>query len=219
MRKHFSETTSHQRLGYAIAAAVATTWLPLPLTMQGRVLLGWCVGAGCFLVLSWWLAVEFDADRTRERAQAQDQSRMILFLLVLVLVLASVAAIVLMLQSVKGLSAAQRTGHLILAMTALACSWLLMHTIFAFRYAHRYYQELLEPGPNGGGLDFPGKLEPDYFDFMYCAYVVGMTSQVSDVQVTSREMRRLTLIHSVTSFAFNMVVLALSINVIAGALQ
>ena len=135
------------------------------------------------------------------------------------MVLASIAAIVMMLHSVKGLSTVQRTAHLVLAMTALACSWLLMHTIFAFRYAHRYYQELLEPGPNGGGLEFPGQLEPDYFDFLYSAYVVGMTSQVSDVQVTSREMRRLTLIHSVTAFAFNMVVLALSINVIAGALQ
>lgn len=221
MRKHFSETTSHQRLIYAVAVGVATALvsLPLPLMSQARGLLAWCLGAGCYLVLAWWLAVEFNAGRTRARAQAQDQSGMVLFLLMLLVVLASVAAIVLMLQSVKGLSTAQRTGHLILAMTALAFSWLLMHTIFAFRYAHRYYQQLLEPGPNGGGLDFPGKLEPDYFDFMYYAYVIGMTSQVSDVQVTSRAMRRLTLVHGVISFAFNMVVLALSINVIAGAIQ
>jgi uncharacterized membrane protein len=219
MHKHFSETTGQRRLLYSVAAGGLTALLPLPLTIQARGLLAWCVGAGCYLVLSWWLAVEFDAERTRERAQAQDQSGMILFLLMLLVVLASVAAIVMMLQTAKGLSPAQRTEHLVLAITALACSWLLMHTIFAFRYAHRYYQELLEPGPNGGGLEFPGQLDPDYFDFLYSAYVVGMTSQVSDVQVTSREMRRLTLVHSVTAFAFNMVVLALSINVIAGALQ
>nr|MBP6652426.1 DUF1345 domain-containing protein [Xylophilus sp.] len=60
---------------------------------------------------------------------------------------------------------------------------------------------------------------PDYFDFMYYAYVVGMTSQVSDVQVTSRVMRRLTLVHGILSFAFNMLVLALSINVVAGAVS
>ena len=219
MRKHFSETTSHQRLLYAITAGVVTTLLPLPLTMQARALLGWCMGAGCYLVLAWWLAVEFDASRTRARAQVQDQSSMIVFLLMLLVALASVAAIVMMLHSVKGLSAVQRAAHLTLAIAALVCSWLLVHTVFAFRYAHRYYQELIEPGPNGGGLEFPGKQDPDYFDFMYYAYVVGMTSQVSDVQVTSREMRRLTLIHSVTAFAFNMVVLALSINVIAGAIQ
>jgi uncharacterized membrane protein len=73
--------------------------------------------------------------------------------------------------------------------------------------------------PDGAGLKFPGGLDPDYFDFLYYAHVVGMTSQVSDVQVTSREMRRLTLVHSVLSFAFNMLVVALSINVVAGALQ
>lgn len=221
MRKHFSETTSHRRLIYAVAVGVATVLvtLPLPLTAQARGLLAWCLGAGCYLVLAWWLAVEFNADRTRKRAQAQDQSGLVLFLLLLLVVLASVAAIVLMLQSVKGLSPTQRTGHLVLAMAALACSWLEMHTLFAFRYAHRYYQELLQPGPNGGGLSFPGSLAPDYFDFLYFSYVIGMTSQVSDVQVTSRPMRRLTLVHGVVSFAFNMVVLALSINVISGAIQ
>jgi uncharacterized membrane protein len=101
----------------------------------------------------------------------------------------------------------------------MACSWLVMHTVFAFRYAHRYYQELLAPGPNGGGLEFPGESPPDYFDFLYSAFVVGMTSQVSDVQVTSREMRRLTPVHSVLAFAFNLLVPALGINVVAGAIQ
>jgi len=94
-----------------------------------------------------------------------------------------------------------------------------MQTVFAFRYAHMYYQEELRGHPNGAGLDFPGKLPPDYFDFLYYAHVVGMTSQVSDVVVTSRKMRHLTLVHSVSAFAFNMLVLALSINVMAGAIQ
>ncbi len=62
------------------------------------------------------------------------------------------------------------------------------------------------------------RLAPAYFDFLYYAFVVGMTSQVSDVQVTSREMRRLTLVHAVLSFGFNMLILALSINVVAGLL-
>ena len=70
----------------------------------------------------------------------------------------------------------------------------------------------------GPGLDFPGELDPDYFDFLYFSFVIGMTSQVSDVQVTSRDMRRITLIHGVLAFAFNMLVLALSINVVASAI-
>lgn len=172
-----------------------------------------------FLVLAWWLAVEFDAPRTRLRAQAQDQSGWILFILMLLSTFISVGAIALMLQHVKDLSSPQRLGHLALSMAALASSWLLMQTIFAFRYAHLYYQSELHRHPQGAGLEFPGKLPPDYFDFLYYAHVVGMTSQVSDVVVTSRQMRRLTLLHSLTAFAFNMLVLALSINVMAGAIQ
>ncbi len=199
--------------------------LPSPLAAQTQGLLAWCLGALTYLGLAWWLAVEFDAKRTRERAQAQDQPGLVLFLLMLITAFASVAAIVLMLQHVKDLSAAQRYGHLALSMGALAASWLLIQTVFAFRYAHVYYekapvqQHVPNAEPHLAGLDFPGKLDPDYFDFLYYAHVVGMTSQVSDVVVTSRVMRRLTLAHSVTAFAFNMLVLALSINLVAGAIQ
>lgn len=219
MHKHFSETTGHQRLVYGAMAGGLTAVLPLPVATPSQALLAWTVGASTYLVLSWWLAVAFDAQRTRARAQAQDQPGMTLFVLLLLSVFASFAAVALMLQHVKDLSGAQRAAHLGLSLLALAATWLLMQTIFAFRYAHLYYQEELRGHPHGAGLDFPGKLPPDYFDFLYYAHVVGMTSQVSDVVVTSRQMRRLTLMHSVSAFAFNMLVLALSINVMAGAIQ
>ena len=122
-------------------------------------------------------------------------------------------------QQSRGLSGSERALHIALSMAALAASWLFIQTVFAFRYAHRYYQEERLKEPDGPGLQFPGGLDPDYFDFLYYAHVVGMTSQVSDVQVTSREMRRLTLVHGVLSFGFNMLILALSINVVAGLLQ
>ena len=172
-----------------------------------------------YLGLAWWLALEFDAERTRARAQMQDASAPVLSVLLLLSVFASMAATAILLQHVKDLSSTQRMGHFALTLMALAASWLLMQTVFAFRYAHMYYQEELRGHPNGAGLDFPGKLPPDYFDFLYYAHVVGMTSQVSDVVVTSRKMRHLTLVHSVSAFAFNMLVLALSINVMAGAIQ
>lgn len=219
MHKHFSETTGHQRLIYGAIVGVLVVSLPSPLTLASRALLGWTAGASVYLVLSWWLAVAFDAARTRARAQAQDQPGMTLFVLLLLSTFASFAAIALMLQHVKDLAGVQRVAHLGLSMSALAASWLLMQTIFAFRYAHLYYQEELRGHAYGAGLDFPGKQAPDYFDFLYYAHVVGMTSQVSDVVVTSRTMRRLTLLHSVTAFGFNMLVLALSINVMAGAIQ
>ena len=219
MRKHLSETTAHRRLIYAIAAGVVAAALPVPVSEQSRALLAWCVGGAVFLGLSWWLAVTFDATRTRHRAQVQDQPGFVIFLLLVVSAFANTVAIALMLQHVKDLLAMQRLGHLGLSMAALAVSWLLIQTVFAFRYAHVYYQEELHDETHHGGLEFPGKLAPDYFDFLYYAHVVGMTSQVSDVVVTTRRMRRLTLMHSVTSFAFNMLVLALSINLVAGAIQ
>lgn len=219
MRKHFSETTGPQRLVLGLVAGLAVAALPLPLGWQFCGLLGWCAGIAVYLGLAWWLCVRFDAQRTRERAQAQDEPSIVLFLLMLLATMACVAAITLVMQQAKNLSGMERTFHIVLCITALAASWLFIQTIYAFRYAHRYYQEEMQHEPDGPGLQFPGGLDPDYFDFLYYAHVVGMTSQVSDVQVTSREMRRLTLVHSVLSFGFNMLILALSINVVAGALQ
>ena len=219
MRKHLSETTSPQRLLYGLVAGVATAALPLPLIWQFRGLLGWSVGVAVYLALAWWLCEQFDAKSTRQRAQAQDEPSVVLFLLMLLATMACVLAIIVMMQQGKLYSGTERTLHVVLSVVALIASWLFIQTIFAFRYAHRYYQEEKLKEPDGPGLQFPGGLDPDYFDFLYYAHVVGMTSQVSDVQVTSREMRRLTLVHSVLSFGFNMLVLALSINVVAGSLQ
>jgi uncharacterized membrane protein len=215
----FSETTGPQRLMCGLIVGLAVAALPLPLPWLLRGLIGWSGGLSVYLSLAWWLCVKFDAQRTRERAQAQDEPSVVLFLLMLLATMACVAAITMLMQQSGALSRGERALHIVVSMTALAVSWLFIQTIYAFRYAHRYYQEEKSGEPDGPGLEFPGDLDPDYFDFLYYAHVVGMTSQVSDVQVTSREMRRLTLVHSVLSFAFNMLIVALSINVVAGALQ
>ena len=219
MHSHFSEITGRKRLAYAVLVGAAVALLPLPTAWSTHVLLAWCAASFSFLALAWWLAMRFDARRTRERALSQDQSGWMLSSLLLLSVFVSAAAIALMLQHVKDLAAAQRTGHLALSMLALGASWLLMQTIFAFHYAHLYYQYESRAQGEGAGLQFPGESPPDYFDFLYYAHVVGMTSQVSDVVITGRHMRRLTLLHSLLAFAFNMLVLALSINVVAGAMQ
>ena len=215
MLNHLSETTGPRRLIYGFLAGVVSLMAPLSSSWYVRGLLGWCVGLAVYLVLAWWLCVKFNAASTRDHAQAQDEPSVVL----LAATGACVAAITaLMLQS-RELTGWVRAGHLILGVASLAGSWLFIQTIFTFRYAHRYYQEEKNDEPDGPGLQFPGGLDPDYFDFLYYAHVVGMTSQVSDVQVTSREMRRLTMVHGVLSFWFNMLIVALSINVVAGALQ
>ena len=225
MKRHLTETTGLQRLGYAAAAGVLVYAAATPLAPTVRLLLAWVAAGTADLGLAWLLARHFDAPRIRGRAKAQDESAAVLFLAMVVALCASVVAVVVLLQQTHDLPPPQRGAHVALSMLALATSWLWIHTLFAFRYAHRYYQ-----GEDGGadapdahkaasgGLDFPGKEDPDYFDFLYQALVVGMTSQVSDVQVTSSSMRRLVTVHGLMAFVFNVVLLALGVNVTASLL-
>jgi len=223
MRRQIIQMTGWERLFCAAVAGLGVGFglklLPLPLDDTSCGLLGWCVGAAVYLLPAWWLAEHWDAPRTRARAQALDQPSALILAMMVAVVGVSAGVIAMLLQQVPHLDRSQRIGHILLGLFALAGSWLMMHTIYAFHYAHRFYQAELDPGKPEPGLDFPGKQAPDYFDFLYYSFVVGMTSQVSDVQVTSRAMRRITLVHGVLSFAFNMLVLALSINVVASSMQ
>ena len=115
---------------------------------------------------------------------------------------------------------AGKTGGLLDLVTcavALLLSWLFMNTLFALHYAHQFYGDDAHR-QRRGGLEFPGCDDPDYWDFVYFAIVVGMTFQVSDVQITSRTIRRTVLVHGLVAFVFNMVIIALSVNVVAGRL-
>ena len=133
---------------------------------------------------------------------------------------ASLLALGYLLGTVKDLSKGRVTEHIALAVGTVLCSWALVHTVFTLRYAHLYYLGSTEKadGDPCGGLDFPAEKTPDYMDFTYFSFVIGMTFQVSDVQITSRRIRRLALVHGLVSFAFNTVILALSINIISGLL-
>lgn len=99
-----------------------------------------------------------------------------------------------------------------LAVCSLVLAWLFMNTLFALHYAHEFYGDI---GSEHGGLDFPGNADPDYWDFVYFAFVIGMTFQVSDVQIDSRVIRRVALAHAVIAFFFNVIVIALSVNIVA----
>jgi len=104
----------------------------------------------------------------------------------------------------------------ILAVAGMMLSWVMVHTIFTFHYAHLYYFRANDDTPNSEALDFPQTPKPDYLDFAYYSFVIGMTFQVSDVNINSRIMRRTTLAHALLSFALNTFVVALTINLIAG---
>jgi uncharacterized membrane protein len=151
-------------------------------------------------------------------AKKQDVGRTIIFAFVVVATCAAVFAVAFLIHEGKPDTQRHFTLHLLLALLTVILSWLLMHTVFGLRYAHNFYGD--KPRANGkrGGLDFPGEELPDYRDFTYFSFVIGMTCQVSDVQVTSREMRRLVLLHGVLSFAFNTAILALTINTVSSLL-
>jgi uncharacterized membrane protein len=179
--------------------------------------IAWDLGAICFLVLIWILISMASPEQTSQRATQEDQSGTAIFALVVIADTVSLGAVGL---NTHGVPKADMLGHLVVSIVAIVCSWLLAHTMFTLHYADRYYRAGLsnaEMDPEeAGGLDFPGKEPPAYLDFAYFSFVIGMTSQVSDVQITSPSMRRLALIHGVLSFAFNTVILALSVNILAG---
>jgi uncharacterized membrane protein len=120
--------------------------------------------------------------------------------------------------SAKNLPPGNFTTHALLSVAAIVLSWVLVHTLFTLRYAHFYYIDALKVERDSieGGLIFPEDKSPDYLDFAYFAFVIGMTCQVSDVQISSKAMRRLATVHGLIAFAFNTAILALFVNIIAG---
>jgi uncharacterized membrane protein len=200
-----------------IAAAFALTrWVAEPHT---RFLAAWDVAVAVYLAHAWMVVHALDSRATRAHVQRHDENGYVVFLLVVGAACASLVAITWGLREMQELHGGARTMRVTVTMLALVGSWLLIHTVFAFHYARAYYQPQPSSNEHFRGLRFPGGTEPDYLDFLYYACVIGMTSQVADVAVSSRHMRRLTLVHGVASFAFNLVVLALGVNLVGAAIQ
>jgi uncharacterized membrane protein len=158
--------------------------------------------------------------KMRERAQQEDPSRLLVLIFVVVAAFAALCAVVFFVRVHKGQMHQPFLVDLLLTLSTVISAWALLHTVYSFRYAHAYYgdSEELDAHQHAGGLIFPGDRPPDYFDFAYFSFVVGMTCQVSDVQITSRRLRRITLLHGVLSFGFNTMILALLINALSGLL-
>ncbi|MDZ8051069.1 MAG: DUF1345 domain-containing protein [Aulosira sp. ZfuVER01] len=202
-----------------VVAALVSVLLPHWLHLATRILCAWNSGADFFLAITWWKMVKANPEKTRRYAESEYEGRLAIFMLVIAAACASVLAIGFLLTDKKGVSSILLTLHVILSIMTIIGSWLLVHTMFALQYAHTYYQHQTPNNTSreiNGGLEFPNNDYPDYWEFLYYSFVIGMTSQVSDVQTTSRTMRRLTLLHSILSFFFNTTILAITINIIAG---
>jgi len=191
-----------------VALRVATSWRSV--TCQ---IVGWDVAVAVYLVLVLDMMVRSQVRDIRQRAAEQDEGRFAILVLTVAAGMASLAAILAELSSASG---GRQPARLVLAVVTILLSWTFIHVMFALHYGHEFYGENVSPG---GGMVFPGGDDrPDYWDFLYFAFVVGMTSQVSDVGITSKEIRRTVLAHGVVSFVFNVALLALTINIAASVL-
>jgi uncharacterized membrane protein len=189
--------------------------LPWDWQLVTRILLGWDAGVALYLCIVSWLIVRLEstAELHHIRAQAarEDEGQAAVLVLTVTATLASLAAILILLGQDQGKGAPLQ---LMFASATILLSWGFVHFIFATHYAHEFYSE----GPTASGLKFPGREKPDYLDFIYFSFVIGMTFQVSDVGITSRSIRRTVLAHAIVSFLFNVALLAIMVNIAASAI-
>lgn len=194
-----------------LIAVILLALLPAEWRLAPRLLVAWDFGIALYLVLAYALMRRARVGDIRQQAAREDEGRYGILVLSSAAALASLAAIVAELGVSPELGSVRQV-QVTLAILTIPLSWAFTHTIFALHYAHEYYDE---NDGRGGGLTFPGGEEPDYWDFVYFAFVVGMTSQVSDVAVVCKPIRRTVTAHGILSFVFNTALLALTVNLAA----
>jgi uncharacterized membrane protein len=205
----------HAKLAVAIFVGIAVAFAVAPLVPRWgtRILAGWDAGVVVYLVSTLCMMWRADVERIRRRASKQDEGAAFILALSIIATFASLVAVVVALGGAKQGTHGSLAVNVALAFCTILLSWAFVHTMFSFHYAHEYYGE--RGDGKIGGLHFPGDHTPDYRDFLYFSLVIGMTSQVSDVSVTSKVIRRVASVHGVLSFFFNLVVLALTVNMVA----
>ena len=214
--------TGHRRsfvsLIVGVLAYASITALGPSLRRDARMIIGWDVGSLVFLLLcAIWFSTT-PASAMPANADAQQEGEWTIFGVTLLGVSVSFAAIVSGFSGGKDLTAHLRELHVGLVALTLLLSWLVMQATFAVRYAHEYYERSDGTHPDGG-LQFPSDDEPDYWDFTYFSVVLGMTFQVSDVQIASRRLRRVATLHGFLGFVFNTVIIAVTVNIASGFLS
>ena len=218
MLEAIAKMDAHHRLllGFVLAAVVGLSLRTHALWTAS--LATYDTFAFAILGLIWVTVALTPQDEIRAVAQRQDVGRTVIFIFVIIVACAALFAVAFLIRSGKP-EEQHLSIHLLLALATIVLSWLLMHAVFGLRYAHRFYDDsAIDAEKHAGGLKFPEEDLPDYRDFAYFSFVIGMTCQVSDVDVTSREMRRLALLHGILSFGFNTVILALTINTVSSFL-
>jgi uncharacterized membrane protein len=208
-------TSSRTRLFAVVAAgAVAGGIAATVSAWQLAVLVGWDVSALTFVVWVWSSVARFTPSETRELATREDDGRVATSILLLSASVVSLVGVALALFKASNANTHDQAALTVASVVTVALSWAVVHTVFTLRYAREFYT------PPEGGIDFKADNEdPDYQDFAYLAFTIGMTFQVSDTDVQGRKIRRTVLKHSLLSYLFGSVILAVVINVIAGIVK
>ena len=182
-----------------------------------RLMIGWDFLGLTYILISILILYTTHTSRIRDIAQKQDMGHQFLYLLMVLASITCMISIVLLIKNTKSWKVNKELITVIYLAGVIVC-WMMLHIIYAFHYAHMYYGNDEEnKNTHRGGLNFPGSLQPDYMDFAYFSFVIGMTFQVSDVVIVNRRIRRVVLIHALIAFVFNTVIVALSVNAIVNA--
>ena len=198
-------------LSSGFGATAALTLIALPWRLSTRIIVGWDAGVALYLALVYLVMAHGSIAEIRRRAAINDEGAIALLVLTAAAALASLVAVLAELGHSPG------PYQIALSIATILLSWTFMHTMFALHYLHEFYGQGADD--QLGGLVFPGSEDPDYWDFLYYSLVVAMTAQVSDVQITSKTIRRLTTLHGAISFFFNATVLALTVNIVSSLMQ
>jgi uncharacterized membrane protein len=199
-----------------LAATLAGLFAGASAWEEGRsfaLLVGWNAASVVLLVLAWLMIAGASPEETEQLAGTEDPGRTLIYVVVLVTSSVSLlAALVLSRDKTLPPEVAHRLSPLCLATVAIA--WGLTHTAFTLRYARLYYRADAE---GIGGVEFPDKQRPSYFDFAYFAFTIGMCFQTSDVCIASPQIRRAVLLHALISFTYNTAILAFVLNLVFGS--
>ncbi len=209
----------HRLLISLALGGVTLFFLPGKTTPLIKILSAWLAVEFFYLVMDWIILFSSPISEIRKYARRDDGSKLFVFIMVLVSSFASIIIVLLLMISKAG----DNTEHglfVFVSVTGILLSWFLVHTIYTFHYAHMYYDDAEDDNSKDAkGLDFPQDDDPDYIDFTYFSFVIGCTFQVSDVEINSRRIRHAVLVHQMISFFLNTIVVALTINLVAGLMK
>lgn len=201
----------------AFAAIAFFALLRTPMSPWVKYMLVWNTFAFSYIAASWVIFIKRSTAEIRKYARIDDGSRTFVTLLILVTSFSSMFAVLLVMLTKTN---EDKALYLPVAITGMMACWSMVHTIYTAHYAHLFYDDAENDATvHAGGLEFPKEKQPNYIDFAYFAFVIGMTFQVSDVQITSHKIRRVALLHGLLSFLLNTFVVALTINLVSGLLK